>query len=79
MSPQDNTVQKIKRLLKLGLSSNEAEAKLAMARAQELMVKHNLDIAVVQDTPEAQRAEKREKVTIDRTAKYKGDYVLDKA
>jgi len=67
----DAKLQQVKRLLKLGReSSNEAEANLALARAQELMAKYNLDAAIVEDTPEA-TTEKREKTTVDRTARYK--------
>ena len=61
---------KIKKLLRLAGSENTAEAALAMARAQELLAKYNLDYTVVQDTEEI-KPEKREKVRIDRSAKYK--------
>jgi hypothetical protein len=70
-----DVVRKIQKLLSLANSSNEAEAALAMARAQELLAKHNLDYAIVKDqvvpggVAEA-APEKREKVTIKRSAQY---------
>lgn len=40
-------IEKIKKLLALATSSNENEAKLAAAKAQELLVAHNLDMQTV--------------------------------
>jgi len=42
-------VEKIQKLLALADSPNENEAKAAMAKAQELMLKHNIDMRSVQD------------------------------
>ena len=41
--PPDHVVDKIRRLLALAESSNQNEAQAAMAAAQRLMLKHNLD------------------------------------
>lgn len=43
MKKRDAIIEKIKKLLRLAKSSNEHEAALAAARAQELLAKHNLD------------------------------------
>jgi hypothetical protein len=72
---QEDIIRKIQKLLNLGQSSNEAEANLAMARAQSLLAKHNLEYAMVKDAVVpgglAEPApEKREKVTFKRTAQY---------
>ncbi len=45
----EGIIRKIQRLLALGQSPNEAEANLAMAKAQELLAKHNLEAAMVKD------------------------------
>lgn len=42
-------VEKIKKLLALSESSNENEAKLAMLKAQELLIKHKLSLQEVRD------------------------------
>ncbi|MDE2100009.1 MAG: DUF2786 domain-containing protein [Patescibacteria group bacterium] len=70
VTPNDSIIQKIQKLFALAQSDNEAEAALATARAQELLAKYNLDLAMVKDTP-AVKEEKRERTTIDRTAKFK--------
>jgi len=69
----DNQIaEKIKKLLNLANSPCEAEATLAMARAQELLAKYNLDYAQVKDTELSggQPGEKREKTQVNRSAKY---------
>ena len=43
MNKQEAMIEKIKKLLRLAKSSNEHEAALAAARAQELLAKYNLD------------------------------------
>lgn len=68
-------IRKIQKLLELGHSSNEAEANLAMARAQELLAKYNLDVAMVKETvveggTVAAAPEKREKTKVSRSAQY---------
>ena len=65
-------IEKIKKLLNLAQSSCEAEASLAMARAQELLAKYNLDYAQVKDAElyGHQQEEKREKTQVNRSAKY---------
>lgn len=78
-------IVRIQKLLSLANSSNEAEAALAMARAQAMLAKHNLDFALVKDAyveggtnpaPE----EKREKTRIaKRSAKYVWQRALWKA
>lgn len=72
---QQNIVDKIRKLFTLAQSPNEAEAHLAQARAQELLAKYNLDMAVVRDVPGAD-TEKREKTKIDRAAKFKWQRAL---
>lgn len=49
---QDNlkVIHKIKKLLSLSESSNENEARVAMLKAQELLVKHKLTMKEVKDT-----------------------------
>lgn len=42
-------IEKIQKLISLADSPNENEAKSAMAKAQELMLKHNIDMRSVQD------------------------------
>lgn len=49
-------IEKIKKLLALSESSNEHEAKSAMLRAQELMVKHKLSMQDVSDISEESKA-----------------------
>jgi len=45
---RDSLIDTIQRLLALSGSPNEHEAKLALAKAQELMLRHNLSMAEVQ-------------------------------
>src|ERR1035438_3258217 len=68
----DTIAKKIKKLLNLAQSTCEAEATLAMARAQELLAKYNLDYAQVKDADLSggQPEDKREKTQINRSAKY---------
>lgn len=79
----DSIIRKIQLLLHLGAhktghdgASNENEAAVAMAKAQELMVKYNLDMAVigsanVEGGTVAQEEEKRERMKTSRSAMYK--------
>ena len=80
---QDSIIRKIQKLLALGQSSNEAEANLAMARAQELLAKHNLEMAMIKDAVVAggtvQAEEKREQTRISRSAQYKWQQSLWRA
>jgi hypothetical protein len=80
---QESVIRRIQKLLALGQSPNEAEANLAMARAQELLAKHNLEAAMVKDAVVAggtvQVEEKREKTRISRSAQYKWQQSLWKA
>jgi uncharacterized protein YoaH (UPF0181 family) len=77
---QESIIRKIQKLLALGQSSNEAEANLAMARAQELLAKHNLEMAMIKDAVVAggtvQAEEKRENTRISRSAQYKWQQML---
>jgi hypothetical protein len=43
-------IDRIRKLLALSESSNESEAALAAARAQELLQKHNLNMGIIEDT-----------------------------
>lgn len=81
MELNQNIIAKIQKLLALGQSSNEAEATLAMARAQELLAKYNLEYAQVADAHVAGGTveEKREKTRISRSAKYAWQVQLWKA
>lgn len=49
MADNSATLEKIRRLLALATSSNEYEAAAAAAKAQELLFKHNLDMAQIKD------------------------------
>lgn len=71
----ENIIRKIQKLFSLAQSPNQAEAELAMARAQELLATHNLEAAMVMATNVAggtveAAPEKREKVRINRSAQY---------
>jgi Protein of unknown function (DUF2786) len=44
-SATNKVIERIKKLLELTTSPNEAEAKLAMEQAQKLMAKHSIDVA----------------------------------
>lgn len=80
---QETIIRKIQKLLALGQSSNEAEANLAMARAQELLAKHNLEFEMVKDASVAGGTnapeEKREKTRVNRSATYAWQRELWKA
>jgi hypothetical protein len=69
-----SVIAKIQKLLSLANSPIEAEASLAMARAQELLAKYNLEFEMVRDAQVAGGTvpieEKREKTRIARSAKY---------
>lgn len=77
--PTDSVVRKIQLLLNLGSRSegNEAEAAAAMARAQELLAKYNLDLATVQDkvveggTAAREAESRRDYAKSNRSAMYK--------
>lgn len=74
--PSQDIIRKIQALLNLGKrATNENEAALAMSRAQELLAKYNLDMAVIEATAAdggaAQPKEKREQTKIDHSAMYK--------
>jgi hypothetical protein len=45
---QEKVLEKIKKLFALGESPNQHEAELALARAQELLVKYNLDAGLME-------------------------------
>jgi hypothetical protein len=49
MHDRDKIIEKIAKLLRLSKSSNEHEAALALARAHELLQKHNLSMAEIKD------------------------------
>lgn len=79
---QSGLIEKIKKLFAMAQrhtnndgSSNEAEATAAMARAQELLTKYNLDVAVIKEAQEksgaAETTGKREKVSVKRSAMYR--------
>lgn len=84
---QDSIVRKIQLLLNLGSRSqgNEAEAAAAMAKAQELLAQHNLDLATVQDkvvaggTAEREQETKRDYAVTKRSAMYKWQQNLVRA
>ena len=74
-TPNEAIIRKIQLLLNLGKrGGTEAEATLAMEKAQELLAKYNLDLAIVEDSPVAGGTvtikEKRERTKLDRTALY---------
>lgn len=65
---QQSIVDKIKKLLALQSSPNEAEAALAASRVQELLIKYQLDLTVIRE--EERSATKRERTTLKRSAMY---------
>ena len=83
----DSIVRKIQLLLNLGQRSegNEAEAAAAMARAQELLARYNLDLFTVQDkvvaggTAEREVESKRDYASGKRSAMYKWQQKLVRA
>lgn len=84
MTPNDDVIRKIQKLLALGQSSNEAEANSAMTFAQKLLAQHNLDFAMVQATAVAGGTvappeEARERTRISRSAQYRWQRDLWKA
>ena len=64
-------MNKIKKLLALSESSNEHEAKLAMLKAQELLVKHKISLKEVEGHKEVEVLENKTDVTFTK-AKWKG-------
>jgi hypothetical protein len=52
MKPENDIVKKIKKLLSLATSSNRNEAEVAAAKAQELLVRHNLTIQHIEKSSE---------------------------
>jgi Protein of unknown function (DUF2786) len=77
---EDNIIKKIQALLKMGQrgtnhdgSSNEAEATLAMQKAQELLAKYNLNLAQLETAADstAVAGGKRVKEKTSRSAMYK--------
>ena len=85
--PSDSIVRKIQLLLNLGARTegNEAEAAAAMARAQELLARYNLDLSTVQDkvvaggTAEREAEAKRDYASSKRSAMYKWQQNLVRA
>lgn len=75
MTPSEDIIRKIQKLFSLAQSPNEAEATLAMNRAQALLAQYNLDSAMVMGTvvaggTVAPAPEKREKTRMNRSAQY---------
>jgi hypothetical protein len=80
---KNSLIEKIKKLFAMAQrktnndgTSNEAEAAQAMAMAQQLLAKYNLDMRTIQDSVSAdKKAEavggKREKTQINRSAMYR--------
>lgn len=71
-------IQKLFALANQSKNNSEAEANAAMSKAQELLAKYNLDIAMVRDaetrakkTPEADMTAPREQVRVNRSAMYR--------
>ena len=83
----DDVVRKIQLLLNLAerAEGNEQEAAAAMARAQDILAKYNLDLATVQDavvaggTNQTKEEVKREKAEAKRNATYEWTHVLYRA
>lgn len=53
MPDDEKVIDKIRKLLALATSSNENEAALAAAKAQDLLLKHNLDMARIERAAQA--------------------------
>lgn len=66
-----SVILKIKKLLALGESSNEHEAKLAMLKAQELLAKHKISLKEMNEYQEVNVVEGKTNVTFTK-AKWKG-------
>lgn len=49
MVPDKSIMEKIQKLLSLANSDNENEAKMATARANELLIKYNLNLQQIED------------------------------
>lgn len=64
-------ISKIKKLLALGESSNEHEAKLAMLKAQELLAKHKISLKEIEDYQDINVIEGKTNITFTK-AKWKG-------
>lgn len=84
IKPDESIIKRIQHLLNLGnKATNEHEAALAMSKAQELLAKYNLDMAVIEATAVEGGVEpvkeKRERTKIDRSAMYKWQRDLCKA
>ena len=74
--PNEAIIRKIQLLFNLGKrGGTEAEAEAAMSKAQELLAKYNLDMAMIEaaavEGGTVVVQEKREKTKIDRSASYK--------
>ncbi|WP_072743159.1 DUF2786 domain-containing protein [Sporanaerobacter acetigenes] len=67
----ENIILRIKKLLALSESSNEHEAKVAMLKAQELLVKHKLSIKEIKEYKEINVIEEKTDITF-RQARWKG-------
>lgn len=67
----ENIILKIKKLLALSESSNEHEAKTAMLKAQELLVKHKLSMEEVKEHKDISVTEKKTDITFTK-ARWKG-------
>lgn len=64
-------IERIQKLLALSESSNEHEAKIAMLKAQELLIKHKLSLKEIEDHKDINVIENRTNVTFTK-AKWKG-------
>lgn len=67
MSERENALGKIRRLLKLGTSSNEHEARLALAKAAEIALRFSIDLGSVKADEERVRIAE---VTFESRAAY---------
>lgn len=69
---KESILSKIQKLLALGQSSNQAEAEAALAKAQELMIRHNIEM---QEVNEKTRGYVADDYTVDNVP-Y--DFTIDK-
>lgn len=77
MKERDSLIDTIQRLLALSGSPNEHEAKLALAKAQELMLRHNLSMAEVTATEIGKQGWTEEEAWRGKRPSWEQDFVAD--
>lgn len=70
----EKIIERIRKLFALGASSNQHEAELAMAKANELMQEHQISVVQLDDTDDEKIV--REEYTLDHGARYVNSIAL---